>query len=106
MERDGALIVDDPSNNSETNGTCFPQSNTTKEQPPLPASTESKTPAGLLQKMTLAEDKSTSSQNTRQAYPALKLSGNIISATICLPYNFEYGPSGWVCDACMDSHIR
>ena len=38
--------------------------------------------------------------NPRTAYPGLHLSGNVISATFCVPYKINYGSSGeWVCSS-------
>lgn len=97
MERDDASITDDPSISLEGTTSYVPQPETTKEHSLLQGVTGIHAArSGRLPKSSVGKDKAAASKNTRQAYPALKLSGNIISATICLPYNFEHGPSGWV----------
>jgi trehalose 6-phosphate synthase/phosphatase len=51
-----------------------------------------KTPAELLRRLSLTEPykPETFDLNPQKAYPGLKLSGNIISASICLPYQFKH----------------
>jgi hypothetical protein len=44
--------------------------------------------------------------NPRDAYPELGLSGNVISATFCVPYKIRYGSDGaWVSFVTIGSHL-
>ena len=38
-----------------------------------------------------------SKDDPRFAHPNLRLTGNVISASFCLPYTIEYAPGEWVC---------
>ncbi|ETN45523.1 trehalose-phosphatase [Cyphellophora europaea CBS 101466] len=55
-----------------------------------------KTGAELLRRLSLAEPHKpeTFNFNPTKVYPGLKLSGNIISASICLPYQFKHQAGG------------
>lgn len=101
MEGDDFPKTNDAGINPESAKSYLPQSDIAEEHSSSQTATGTNAPSESFQKPSLVEDKPAIAQNTKQAYPTLKLSGNIISATICLPYNFEHGPSGWVCKICM-----
>ena len=60
-----------------------------------------RSPEDLLRRLSLATQRPTHSEitgpNPRTTYPGLELSGNVISATFCVPYRISHGSSGkWV----------
>ena len=61
-----------------------------------------RSPEELLRRLSLTvqlpKDPAVAGFNPRTAYPGLGLSGNVISATFCVPYKIDYRSNGeWVC---------
>lgn len=59
----------------------------------------------ILRRLSLTDERPKVSSRTksRKGYPGLELSGNIISATFCVPYKIDYGSGGdWVEFGCID----
>ncbi|KAK3718025.1 threalose-6-phosphate phosphatase [Vermiconidia calcicola] len=65
---------------------------------PAEAAAGARSPEELLRRLSLTrqspEHQSAVDFNPRTAYPGLELSGNIISATFCVPYKINYGSDG------------
>ena len=59
----------------------------------------------ILRRLSLTDQRPKYSSRTksRKEYSGLQLSGNIISATFCVPYKIDYGSGGeWVESGCVD----
>lgn len=63
-------------------------------------------PEELLRRLSLTDQRpeltQTPQKKPRKGHPGLELSGNVISATFCVPYKIDYGSEGeWVsCGSC------
>lgn len=69
---------------------------------PSEAAAGATSPKDILRRLSLASQGTQQSEATgvdpREAHPQLGLSGNVISATFCVPYKINYASSGgWVC---------
>ena len=69
---------------------------------PAEAVAGARSPEEVLRRLSLASQSSKypaiATFDPRTAYPGLELSGNVISATFCVPYKIDYGSAGeWVC---------
>lgn len=68
---------------------------------PREAAAGASSPEELLRRLSLTEPRPQISKHappkSRKRYPGLELSGNVISATFCVPYKVNYGSRGeWV----------
>ena len=69
---------------------------------PTEVAAGARSPEELLRRLSLAvqrpRQQSVTDVDPRLAHPGLSLSGNVISATFCVPYKINYAPDGeWVC---------
>ena len=68
---------------------------------PREAASGASSPEELLRRLSLTESRPKVTKHalpkSRKRYPGLELSGNVISATFCVPYKVDYGSEGeWV----------
>lgn len=63
---------------------------------PVDVAKGAKSGKDLLRRLSLVDNKEaeTLDIDPRTAYPGLRLSGNVISATFCIPYQLTHGPNG------------
>lgn len=69
---------------------------------PGEAAAGARSPEELLRRLSITTqnplDQNVADFNPRETFPELQLSGNVISATFCVPFKIRYGSDGqWVC---------
>ncbi len=74
----------------------FQPSDSTEPRSPVEVARGARSGAELLRRLSLIDPARVEAfdYDPRVTHPGLKLSGNIISATICLPYQFGHRPGG------------
>ena len=98
---ESAAVVQSPEKEEPTRGKSyfnipFQQSGSAAPQSPVEIAKGARSGAELLRRLSLVDPARVEAFDfdPQVAYPGLKLSGNIISAAICLPYQFGHRPGG------------